>query len=270
MKQTKKAKYRVRNWSEYNAALVKRGSLDIWIDEAMAKDWESARSKTRRSTTRSAPSPSRLSATTSARAPTGSPPTPRVRPAARVGHLHRRTAFEAHRLVATASRPSRCRSSAPCVAGPPVSAATRARRRLHRSRARRRRFWEPFGRRGFTPDSGGTWLIPRLVGLARARQMILLGREVSGDEADRGGSSTRPSTTTSSKRPAEALLARAGRRPDHRLRAREVLPAPLARAPTRPSDGTRGARLRAVVAQRRLQRRPPRVPVRTDPNFEGR
>ena len=41
MKQTKKAKYRVRNWSEYNAALVKRGSLDIWIDEGMSKDWES-------------------------------------------------------------------------------------------------------------------------------------------------------------------------------------------------------------------------------------
>ena len=40
MRQAKKATYRVRNWSEYNAALVKRGSLDIWIDEAIAKDWE--------------------------------------------------------------------------------------------------------------------------------------------------------------------------------------------------------------------------------------
>ena len=49
------------------------------------------------------------------------------------------------------------------------------------------RFWEPFGRRGFTPDSGGTWMIPRLVGLARARKMILLGREVSGEEAESWG-----------------------------------------------------------------------------------
>jgi len=45
------------------------------------------------------------------------------------------------------------------------------------------RFWEPFIRRGFTPDSGGTWLLPRLVGLARARELVLLGRELSGREA---------------------------------------------------------------------------------------
>lgn len=41
MRQTKKAKYRVRNWCEYNAGLVKRGRLDIWIDEGIAKEWES-------------------------------------------------------------------------------------------------------------------------------------------------------------------------------------------------------------------------------------
>jgi 2-(1,2-epoxy-1,2-dihydrophenyl)acetyl-CoA isomerase len=45
------------------------------------------------------------------------------------------------------------------------------------------RFWEPFVARGFTPDSGATWLLPRLVGLARARQLLLLGRELSGAEA---------------------------------------------------------------------------------------
>jgi 2-(1,2-epoxy-1,2-dihydrophenyl)acetyl-CoA isomerase len=45
------------------------------------------------------------------------------------------------------------------------------------------RFWEPFVQRGFTPDSGGTWLLPRLVGLARARQLVLLGEEVSGEQA---------------------------------------------------------------------------------------
>ena len=26
------------------------------------------------------------------------------------------------------------------------------------------RFWEPFAERGFTPDSGATWLLPRRVG----------------------------------------------------------------------------------------------------------
>ena len=41
-------------------------------------------------------------------------------------------------------------------------------------------FWEPFVDRGFSPDSGSTWLLPRLVGLARARRMLLLGEKVSG------------------------------------------------------------------------------------------
>lgn len=49
--------------------------------------------------------------------------------------------------------------------------------------ARNARLWEPFTKRGFTPDSGGTWLLPRLVGVARAKEMLMLGRELSGDEA---------------------------------------------------------------------------------------
>jgi 2-(1,2-epoxy-1,2-dihydrophenyl)acetyl-CoA isomerase len=44
-------------------------------------------------------------------------------------------------------------------------------------------FWEPFVDRGFSPDSGSTWLLPRLVGLARARRMLLLGEKVSGTDA---------------------------------------------------------------------------------------
>ncbi|MGE2815977.1 enoyl-CoA hydratase/isomerase family protein [Mycobacterium heidelbergense] len=48
-------------------------------------------------------------------------------------------------------------------------------------------FWEPFVDRGFSPDSGSTWLLPRLVGLARARRMLLLGEKVSAaDAADWG------------------------------------------------------------------------------------
>lgn len=48
-------------------------------------------------------------------------------------------------------------------------------------------FWLPFTKRGFTPDSGATWLLPRLVGVARAKEMILLGRPISGrDAADWG------------------------------------------------------------------------------------
>jgi 2-(1,2-epoxy-1,2-dihydrophenyl)acetyl-CoA isomerase len=45
------------------------------------------------------------------------------------------------------------------------------------------RFWEPFTERGFTPDSGATWLLPRRVGAVRARELLLLGRELSGVDA---------------------------------------------------------------------------------------
>lgn len=48
-------------------------------------------------------------------------------------------------------------------------------------------FWEPFIARGFSPDSGSTWLLPRLIGLARARRMLLLGEQVSGASAQDWG-----------------------------------------------------------------------------------
>jgi 2-(1,2-epoxy-1,2-dihydrophenyl)acetyl-CoA isomerase len=44
-------------------------------------------------------------------------------------------------------------------------------------------FWEPFLERGFSADSGATWLVPRLVGVARAKELLLLGRKLSGPEA---------------------------------------------------------------------------------------
>lgn len=48
-------------------------------------------------------------------------------------------------------------------------------------------FWEPFVSRGFSMDSGSSWLLPRLAGIARAKRMLLLGEEVTGaDAADWG------------------------------------------------------------------------------------
>jgi 2-(1,2-epoxy-1,2-dihydrophenyl)acetyl-CoA isomerase len=49
------------------------------------------------------------------------------------------------------------------------------------------RFWTPFAERGFTPDSGLTWMLPRRVGEVRARQMLLLGAVVSGAQAQDWG-----------------------------------------------------------------------------------
>lgn len=45
------------------------------------------------------------------------------------------------------------------------------------------RLASPFVGSGFTPDSGSAWLLPRLVGVARAKEMLLLGREVDGATA---------------------------------------------------------------------------------------
>jgi 2-(1,2-epoxy-1,2-dihydrophenyl)acetyl-CoA isomerase len=44
-------------------------------------------------------------------------------------------------------------------------------------------FWAPFSSRGFTPDSGVSWLLPRRIGEVRARKMLLLGEKVDGTTA---------------------------------------------------------------------------------------
>lgn len=35
-----KKKYKVRNWKEYNESLVRRGSLDFWIEQGIAEVWK--------------------------------------------------------------------------------------------------------------------------------------------------------------------------------------------------------------------------------------
>jgi enoyl-CoA hydratase/carnithine racemase len=47
----------------------------------------------------------------------------------------------------------------------------------------RSRFAEVFVKRGLALDFGGTWLLPRLVGMARARELALTGRQVEAAEA---------------------------------------------------------------------------------------
>jgi hypothetical protein len=36
---SKKKRYRIRNWGDYNKSLVKRGSLTLWFDEGSIKKW---------------------------------------------------------------------------------------------------------------------------------------------------------------------------------------------------------------------------------------
>lgn len=55
----------------------------------------------------------------------------------------------------------------------------------------RARFAELFVRRGLAMDAGGTWMLPRVVGLVRARDLALTGRIVEADEAAAMGLVTR-------------------------------------------------------------------------------
>jgi 2-(1,2-epoxy-1,2-dihydrophenyl)acetyl-CoA isomerase len=48
-------------------------------------------------------------------------------------------------------------------------------------------FIQAFSKIGLIPDSGGTWLLPRLVGMQRAAALAFLGDKVSASEAEQWG-----------------------------------------------------------------------------------
>ena len=49
------------------------------------------------------------------------------------------------------------------------------------------KFIEVFVRRGITPDGGGAYMLPRLIGLQKAKELIFFGGDVKADEAHRIG-----------------------------------------------------------------------------------
>ena len=53
--------------------------------------------------------------------------------------------------------------------------------------ARSASFLQPFARLGLVPDAGGTWLLPRLAGQARARGLALLAEPISAERAEQWG-----------------------------------------------------------------------------------
>ena len=48
-------------------------------------------------------------------------------------------------------------------------------------------FIQPFAKLGLVTDTGGTWILPRLVGLARARGLAMLGPKISADQEESWG-----------------------------------------------------------------------------------
>ena len=53
--------------------------------------------------------------------------------------------------------------------------------------ARSASFVQSFSRLGLVPDSGGTYFLPRMVGMARAMALALLAEKLSAEDAQRGG-----------------------------------------------------------------------------------
>src|SRR5206468_3423556 len=97
----------------------------------------------------------------------------------RTGHLQRNLRASPHRMVRTLFE-----AEIPIVTGVQGYAAgignALAVAGDHVVAARSAQFWVPFVSRGFTPDSGTTFLLPRLIGVARAREMILRGKRIDG------------------------------------------------------------------------------------------
>ena len=62
----------------------------------------------------------------------------------------------------------------------------------------RARFSEIFSRRGLSVDFGGSWLLPRLVGLHKAKELVFLAEVIDAAEAARIGIVNRVVPTTSS------------------------------------------------------------------------
>jgi 2-(1,2-epoxy-1,2-dihydrophenyl)acetyl-CoA isomerase len=70
------------------------------------------------------------------------------------------------------------------------------------------KFIEVFVRRGILPDAGGAYLLPRIVGLHRAKELLLLGDDCSAAEADRIGLVNRVVPAAELDATADAIAAR--------------------------------------------------------------
>src|SRR5580693_3846872 len=125
----------------------------------------------------------------------------------RVGSIQRRLPTEAHRLIEmllTTQTPVVCRVQG-WAAGIGLHLMLASDFAVVDETAR---LWEPYAQRGFTPDTGGTWLLSRRIGEVRARDMLLLGEAVAGADAAAWGMVHRAVPADTLDREVQALVER--------------------------------------------------------------
>jgi 2-(1,2-epoxy-1,2-dihydrophenyl)acetyl-CoA isomerase len=83
--------------------------------------------------------------------------------------------------------------------------------------ARSAKFIQSFAKIGLVPDSGGTWLLPRLIGEARAKALAMLAEPISAETAESWGMIWRAVDDDKLKSEAEALAAHLASQPTQGL-----------------------------------------------------
>ena len=136
--------------------------------------------------------------------------------------------------------------------------------------ARSAYFLQAFVNLGLIPDAGATWLLPRLVGRARAMEMMMLGERISAEQAAQWGMIARVVEDADLVVEASALAARLARGPT----VAYALIRRLAR------DNAQSSLVEALAAERIAQREAGRTEdlkaglaaflTRQPPRFEGR
>ncbi len=128
----------------------------------------------------------------------------------------------------------------------------------------------PETRLAVIPGAGGTWRLPRVIGPARAKELILGGRVIAADEAERIGLVTRVAPAGEARAAAEALAAEiAARGPLAVREAKRLIDSALDRDPA----AARAAELDAserIFATDDLAEGAAAFLARRDPHYRGR